>query len=83
MQFEANAPKQVGQNLTNEKAFELLNDFYQNIDNLRQKEHEMRFGIDLFDIPYDKSQDIIDVENEIENLKKVWNLKIEWDDFWD
>lgn len=78
----ANAPFQVS-NLTNEKAFAMLNEYKDNVDALREREREMRFGFDLFQIHYAQSSELEYVEKEIANLRDVWNTKQDWDKEWE
>lgn len=61
----------------------MLKEFKQYTDNLRKKEKEMESGFELFQIPYDGSQELADVENEIDKLSQVWSIKEEWDNKWD
>lgn len=78
----ANAPFQVG-SLTNEKAFMMLNEYKENVKTLREREREMRFGFDLFNINYAPSPELESVEKEISNLQEVWKTKDEWDREWE
>jgi len=52
-----------------------LVEFRENTKQLRKKEAEMQFGFKLFQIVYSTSPDMTDVEKEIDNLDKVWNIK--------
>lgn len=57
VQFSNNAPFTVG-TLTNEKAFSILNDYADNLSQLRKKETSSKFGYDLFNINYNSSPDL-------------------------
>eukprot|EP00825_Cyclidium_porcatum_P046190 TRINITY_DN71_c0_g1_i2.p1 TRINITY_DN71_c0_g1~~TRINITY_DN71_c0_g1_i2.p1 ORF type:complete len:652 (-),score=150.25 TRINITY_DN71_c0_g1_i2:404-2359(-) len=80
--FQANAPFQCG-NLTNEKAFNMLNEYKENVKLLRNKEDKMKFSFDLFKINYAPSPDLETVEKEIDSLEKIWKIKQEYDNQWE
>ena len=46
---------------------------------MRDREQEMKFGFDLFNINYVPSPDLKDVEDAIEQLEQVWKDKEKWD----
>lgn len=61
----------------------MLNEYKDTVKNLRDREKEMQFGFDLFEISYTPSPELLSVEKEIENLQSVWKLKDDWDKEWE
>ena len=64
--FEINAP--LGSNYSNEQAFNLLNDYNESVQSLRNRWNDMIFGFKLFDISVVNPQDLDHVDKEIKNL---------------
>lgn len=70
-------------NLANEKAFQILNEYKEQVKQLRKKEQNMKFGFELFNINYAPSAELESVEKEISNLEDVWKTKDKWDRQWE
>jgi hypothetical protein len=42
----------------------------------------MKFGLDLFEIPYALNTDLKYIEDEIQMLRTIWQTKQKWDKEW-
>ena len=78
IQFINNAPFSTNGIDSNEKAFAALNDFKEQVKQLRKREEGMKFGFDLFKIHQPPNPDLDYVEKEIDNLEEAWGLKESW-----
>ena len=65
--------------IANDKAFSMLIDYRDITKQLRKREDNMKFGVDLFGIKYLQNIDLKFIESEIQNLEDVWTLKENWD----
>lgn len=63
--FQNDAPF-TSTTITNDKAFQLLAQFKEDTKNLRSREEQQKFGVELFKINYIPSADLEYVEREIE-----------------
>jgi len=66
----------------NARAFEKLTEFAMITKELRDKEEENKFGLDIFGIEPQPYSEITKVEKQIALLREIWNIKAEWDDQW-
>lgn len=80
--FINNAPYSVDKNMDNQKAHEKINEFKQTTKDLRIREEEMKFGLEIFDIESMPYPELSVVEKEIALLTEIWNVKEEWDSEW-
>ena len=81
--FQQQAPYAVDKNMDNSKAFEKLMEFKASTKELREKEDEMKFGLDIFEIEPINYHELALVEKEMAQLLEIWNVKQEWDSEWD
>ncbi len=63
----------------NQRAFEKLQEYKNITKELREKEEEMKFGLDIFDIDPMPQPELNHVEREIVQLTDVWTVKQQWD----
>ena len=80
--FQNQAPYSVDKNIDNQKAKEKLHEFKQITKELREKEEEMKFGLEIFDIEPMAYPELSIVEKEITLLTEIWNVKEQWDNEW-
>jgi dynein heavy chain, axonemal len=69
--------------MDNQKAFEKLQEFKGSTKELREKEEEMKFGLDIFEIEPQNYHELSLVEKEMAQLFEIWGVKQEWDTEWD
>ena len=69
--------------MDNQKAFEKLQEFKASTKELREKEEEMKFGLDIFEIEPQNYHELSLVEKEMAQLFEIWGVKQEWDTEWD
>ena len=81
--FQQHAPYAVDKNMDNNRAREKLAEYKSSARELREKEEEMKFGLDIFDIEAMNYPELNLVEKEISQLNEVWGVKEEWDAEWD
>ena len=81
--FQQQAPYAVDKNMDNSKAFEKLMEFKASTKELREKEDEMKFGLDIFEIEPINYHELALVEKEMAQLLEIWTVKQEWDSEWD
>jgi len=81
--FHQQAPYAVDKNMDNAKAKEKLFEFKGTTKELREKEEEMKFGLDIFDIEPMSYPELNLVEKEMAQLFEIWAVKEEWDGEWD
>lgn len=80
--FNSQAPKAVTVEFTaenNKLAFEKIMQFQQQCKSLREREEDMQFGLDIFNIERTQYVELAQVERENESLLKLWNIKQKWD----
>jgi len=80
--FQNQAPYSVDKNVDNQKAKEKLHEFRQITKELREKEEDMKFGLEIFDIEPMAYPELSIVEKEISLLTEIWNVKEQWDNEW-
>lgn len=80
--FQNQAPYSVDKNTDNQKAREKLHEFRQITKELREKEEEMKFGLEIFDIEPMAYPELSIVEKEIHLLTEIWSVKEQWDSEW-
>ena len=82
--FKNTAPFAV--NKTNEfdntKALDELKEFSRICTEHRQKEEDMKYGLDIFDYEHLNQPELLVVERENELLIKIWTYKDEFDKLW-
>lgn len=81
--FQQYAPYAVDKNMDNVKAKEKLLEFKATTKELREKEEEMKFGLDIFEIEPIVYHELALVEKEMAQLFEIWGVKEEWDGEWD
>jgi dynein heavy chain len=69
--------------MDNMKAKEKLLEFKATTRELREKEEEMKFGLDIFEIEPIVYHELSLVEKEMTQLFEIWGVKEEWDGEWD
>lgn len=69
--------------MDNVKAKEKLLEFKATTKELREKEEEMKFGLDIFEIEPIVYHELALVEKEMAQLFEIWGVKEEWDGEWD
>lgn len=69
--------------MDNLKAKEKLLEFRMITKELREKEEDMKFGLDIFDIEPMSYPELNLVEREMALLFEIWAVKEEWDSEWD
>ena len=79
--FDKTAPFSVEEGGV-EGAFKKLESFQENTEMFRKRVQDMNFGLELFNIKYVPLPQLEQVEQEIENLKLIWNKKKEWNETW-
>lgn len=68
--------------MDNQKAREKLHEFRLATKELREKEEEMKFGLEIFDIEPMAYPELSIVEKEITLLSEIWTVKEQWDSEW-
>jgi hypothetical protein len=63
-------------------AFDKLEEYRGITKELREKEEEMKFGLEIFDIDPMPYPELNSVEREITLLTDAWKLKQDWDNTW-
>lgn len=63
----------------NQRAFESLETYKANTIDLRTREEELKFGLDIFGIPESTYAEVTFVEKAIVDLNDIWEIKREWD----
>jgi hypothetical protein len=81
--FQQQAPYAVDKNMDNVKAREKLMEFQATTKELREKEEDMKFGLDIFEIEPIVYHELTLVEKEMAQLQEIWGVKEEWDAEWD
>jgi dynein heavy chain len=81
--FQQHAPYAVDKNMDNSKAREKLQEFRMATKELREKEEDMKFGLDIFDIEPMAYPELNLVEKEMAQLFEIWAVKEGWDGEWD
>jgi len=66
----------------NHRALEKLREFQTICKELRHREEEMKFGLDIFSFDPIHYKDLTLVEKENEMLKDIWAVKQDWDNQW-
>lgn len=66
----------------NKKAFDNIAHFQAECKSLRDREDDMQFGLEIFNIEALKYMDLAQVEKENASLLSIWNIKQEWDHEW-
>jgi dynein heavy chain len=69
--------------MDNSKAREKLQEFRMATKELREKEEDMKFGLDIFDIEPMAYPELNLVEKEMAQLFEIWAVKEGWDGEWD
>ncbi len=69
--------------MDNVKAREKLMEFQATTKELREKEEDMKFGLDIFEIEPIVYHELTLVEKEMAQLQEIWGVKEEWDAEWD
>jgi dynein heavy chain len=59
----------------NQRAFDKLQEYKGITKELREKEEEMKFGLEIFDIDPMPYPELNSVEKEIQLLSELWTLK--------
>jgi len=83
--FKIQAPFMVNKEFeaeNNKKAFDVIQQFQIECKNLRDREEDMQFGLDIFDIDAQKYHDLAMVEKENASLLTIWQIKQEYDGAW-
>lgn len=82
--FKKSAPFSVekSQEFDNAKAMEKLQDFKLACVELRQKEEDMKPGLEIFGYEAQHYGDLVLVEKENQLLTEVWELKDQFDEEW-
>jgi hypothetical protein len=84
--FKKNAPwtvtKGADAEAHNKKSMEQITHFANECKGLREREEEMLFGLEIFEIEPSNYTDLSKVERENASLAKIWGYKQEWDDKW-
>ena len=84
--FKKNAPwtvvKTADSDEQNKKANEAIAHFSNECKALREREEDMLFGLEIFEIEPSNYFDLNKVERENASLSKIWGYKQEWDGQW-
>lgn len=82
--FKNNAPFTVNKanEFANTTALDELREFSRICQDYRQKEEDMKFGLDIFDYEHLNQPELGIVERENELLTKIWTYKDEFDKLW-
>jgi dynein heavy chain len=81
--FQQQAPYAVDKTMDNLKAKEKLQEFRASTKELRDKEEDMKFGLDIFEIEPVQYHELAFVEREMNQLNEIWTVKEQWDSEWD
>lgn len=84
--FDKDAPKYVNAEFEangNKKAFEMIDHFTNECNNLRKQEEDMQTGLDIFEIVPDNYDNLKKVEQMNSSLAKIWSIKNTWDMKWE
>ena len=81
--FQQQAPYAVDKAMDNSKAKEKLQEFRASTNELRDKEEDMKFGLDIFEIEPVQYHELAFVEREMKQLNEIWTVKEQWDGEWD
>ena len=66
----------------NKKAFDSIQFFSQECKQLRDREEQMQFGLEIFNIEATKYIELAKVEKHNASLHSIWTIKQEWDNEW-
>jgi dynein heavy chain len=82
--FKSNAYTAVDKNdeFNNSKALEKVEEFKLSCADLRSKEDDMKFGLDIFEQEPADYTDLSLVEKENQLLADIWHVKEDWDNQW-
>ena len=82
--FKNSAPFAVSKanEFDNTKALDELKEFSRICSEHRQKEEDMKYGLDIFDYEHLNQPELLIVERENELLIRIWNYKDEIDKLW-
>lgn len=80
-QFQENAPY-TSDKISNHEAKDKIRDAKKQTADLREREEEMKFGLDIFIIDHPVYPELSFVEKECTLLEQIWNIKEEWDEKW-
>lgn len=86
--FRQNAPTQYDKDNKakaedNARSFEKLADYKNQTNYLRNREEDLKFGLDIFDLEQGTYPEIALVEKEIDYLNEMWQIKRNWDTKWE
>lgn len=81
-QFLENAPYSCDK-VENTEAKEKIREHKKQTAELRQREEEMKFGLDIFNIDHPVYPELSLVEKDCQLLEQIWNIKEQWDSNWE
>ena len=73
--FQQQAPYAVDKAMDNSKAKEKLQEFRASTKELRDKEEDMKFGLEIFEIEPVQYHELAFVEREMNQLNDIWSVK--------
>ncbi|VDQ04825.1 unnamed protein product [Trichobilharzia regenti] len=66
-----------------QEALDILNNFREQLDNLKKHELELRHGLNLFKIEQPPCKEIVVIEKDLDLLTTIWSTNLEWDKNWE
>ncbi|CAH8511548.1 unnamed protein product [Schistosoma rodhaini] len=70
-------------NLKPQEALDIVNQFSEQLDNLKSHELELRHGLNLFKIEQPPFKEISIVEKDLDILNTIWTANMEWENNWE
>lgn len=85
-QLKKEAQQQLPYNIPTgglQEASETLRHFRTKVEQARRTEAELGPGLEVFEIPSAEPPELVEVEGELENLNKLWDIRREYDASWE
>ncbi|VDO91677.1 unnamed protein product [Schistosoma margrebowiei] len=70
-------------NLKPQEAINIINQFLEQLDNLKSHELELRHGLNLFKIEQPPFKEITIIEKDLDILSTIWTTNMEWENNWE
>ena len=65
-----------------EEAFKLIDTYRTKAEAARERQRALKPGLDIFGIPSPDHKEMRDTEKDLDLMKQIWTLSIEWDEKW-
>ncbi|CAH8499452.1 unnamed protein product [Schistosoma intercalatum] len=70
-------------NFKPQEAIDIINQFLEQLDNLKSRELELRQGLNLFKIEQPPFKEIAIIEKDLDILSTIWTTNMEWENNWE